>query len=442
MKKKLLLLYPGEFYSINWGRFIELKPHMVYVYSFLKDFFDVTVIDLENEFSRPKTDKERRLFKKNALKRILSIDADYVAISCWSSLNYLSSKYFATKIKDEKPHIKIIVGGYHPTFLPEDFEYKNSPFDYVMKGEIHNLFKILHHEKYSKTETMEIEPDFLSYPYYTTQKTVGIFLGTGCPFKCSFCMEYKKKWSGYPVGKAIDLISKIEKEISPNYIAIFDACFGVDKNWRKELLSELVRKNIQCYFWLETRVDLIDEEDLELMARLNFKIDFGIDSFSKTMLSIMNKTNNPDSYLKKFIAISKKCNEFKILHDVFLIFNHPGESKKTYEEHRKFFEDQVVTELKGGYLRIMYQRYSFFPGSYVFNHADDYQNKYGFNIFYPQWWKEEEDHFIISRSVTPSIDEKGNPFFVPLKEVKKEIKSFNIMSREKNLWEKLHSFNL
>ena len=187
-----MLLYPGEFYSINWGRFIELKPHMVYVYSFLKDFFDVTVIDLENEFSRPKTDKERRLFKKNALKRILSIDADYVAISCWSSLNYLSSKYFATKIKHEKPHIKIIVGGYHPTFLPEDFEYKNSPFDYVMKGEIRNLFKILHHEKYSKTETMEIKPDFLTYPYYNAQKTVGIFLGTGCPFKCSFCMEYKK----------------------------------------------------------------------------------------------------------------------------------------------------------------------------------------------------------------------------------------------------------
>jgi len=442
MKKKLLLLYPGEFYSMSWGRFIELKPHMVYVYSFLKDFFDVTVIDLENEFSRPKTDKERRLFKKNALKRILSIDADYVAISCWSSLNYLSSKYFATKIKHEKPHIKIIVGGYHPTFLPEDFEYKNSPFDYVMKGEIHNILKIFDYEKYSKIETHEIKPDFLTYPYYNAQKTVGIFLGTGCPFKCSFCMEYKKKWTGYPVVESTELISKIDKEISPKYIAIFDACFGVDKNWRKELLRELVRKNIQCYFWVETRVDLIDEEDLELMARLNFKIDFGIDSFSKTMLSIMNKTNNPDSYLKKFITISKKCNELKILHDVFLIFNHPGESKKTYEEYRKFFEDQVVTELKGGHLRIMYQRYSFFPGSYVFNHADDYQNKYGFNIFYPQWWKEEEDHFIISRSVTPSIDEKGNPFFVPLKEVKKEIKDFNIMSREKNLWEKLHSFNL
>ncbi|TET84985.1 MAG: radical SAM protein [Desulfobacteraceae bacterium] len=442
MKEKLLLLYPGELYSMNWGRFIELKPHMVYIYSFLKDFFDVTVIDLENEFSRPKTDKERILFKKNALKRILSIDVDYVAISCWSSLNYLSSKYFAEKIKGKKPSTKIIVGGYHPTFVSEDFEYKHSPFDYVVKGEIQNILKIFRHKKYDKSETQQITPDFISYPYFNSQKTVGIFLGTGCPFKCSFCMEYKRKWSGYPVVEAIELISKIEKEISPKYIAIFDACFGVDKNWRRELLSELVRKNIQCYFWLETRVDLIDEEDLELMSRLNLKIDFGVDSFSKTMLRIMNKTKDPDSYLKKLINVSRKCNELKILHDIFLMFNHPGESKKTYEEHRKFLEDQVLRKLKGGYLRIMYQRFSFFPGSYVFNHAADFENKYGFNILYPQWWKERENHYIASRSVTPSTDERGDPFFVPLKELSKEIKDFNKMSKERDLWEKLHAFDL
>ena len=55
---------------------------MVYVYSVLKDFFDVTVIDLENEFHRPKTDNELTKFKKKALQKILSVDADYVAISC------------------------------------------------------------------------------------------------------------------------------------------------------------------------------------------------------------------------------------------------------------------------------------------------------------------------------------------------------------------------
>ena len=52
-----------------------------------------------------------------------------------------------------------------------------------------------------------------------------------------------------------------------------------------------------CYLWMETRVDVIDEEDLELMSRLNIKMDFGIDSFSTSMLKIMNKTKNPNAFL-------------------------------------------------------------------------------------------------------------------------------------------------
>lgn len=101
--KRILLLYPGDFYAFNWGRCIELKPHMVYMYSFLKKIFNVTVIDLENEFSRPMNSKKLLSFKERALKMILSLDVDYVAISCWSSLNYLSTKYFAEKIKKKSP---------------------------------------------------------------------------------------------------------------------------------------------------------------------------------------------------------------------------------------------------------------------------------------------------------------------------------------------------
>jgi len=143
-KEKILLLYPGEFYSQGWGRFIRLKPHMVYIYSYLKQFFDVIVVDLENEFSRPETPEELSAFKANSLERILGFEVDMVAISCWSSLNYLSSVYFADKIKQHHPGTPIVVGGYHPTFMPQDFEFPGSPFDHVVTGEIQNIFKAVH----------------------------------------------------------------------------------------------------------------------------------------------------------------------------------------------------------------------------------------------------------------------------------------------------------
>jgi len=441
-KEKILLLYPGEFYSQGWGRFIHLKPHMVYIYTYLKEFFDVIVVDLENEFSRPETPAALSAFKTNALERVLDLEVDLVAISCWSSLNYLSSVYFAEKIKQHRPETTIIVGGYHPTFVPQDFTYPGSPFDHVVAGEIQNIFKVLHTELFKDIDTYQIVPDFRAYPYFDNQKTLGIFLGAGCPFNCRYCMEYKRKWSSLPVADAVALIKRLARELNPRYFTIFDACFGLSSKWRKAFLYELARADLDCYFWLETRVDVIDEEDLELMSGLNVKMDFGIDSFSTSMLKIMHKTVDPSAFLEKFIKISSICNQLEILHDVYLIFDHPGETRETYTEFKQFFQNVVTPQLGGGHLRVKYQRFSFYPGNYIFNHQEAFAKKYGFKANDPAWWKQKGDHYLRSRDVVPSLDEEGRPFHVPLKETSKMVKAFNQNARQKTLWQRLHDFDL
>jgi len=441
-KEKILLLYPGEFYSKGWGRFIHLKPHMVYIYTYLKQFFDVIVVDLENEFSRPETSEELSAFKTNGLKRILGLEVDLVALSCWSSLNYLSSVYFAEKLKQHRPETTIVVGGYHPTFMPGDFTYPGSPFDHVVTGEIQNIFQAVHKAFFKEIDTYRIIPDFRTYPYFDNQRTLGIFLGAGCPFNCRYCMEYKKKWSSLPVDDAIALIKGLAHEMNPRYFTIFDACFGLNKKWRKAFLSALARADLNCYFWLETRVDVIDEDDLELMSRLKIKIDFGIDSFSASMLKIMNKTLDPNAFLKKFVRISSICNQLDILHDVYLIFDHPGETRETYAEFRQFFQDVVTPQLEGGHLRVKYQRFAFYPGNYIFNHQELFTRKYGFKANAPAWWKQEGNHYLRSRDVVPSIDENGRPFHVPLKEASKMVKAFNKKAKQEALWKRLHAFDL
>ena len=441
-KETLLLLYPGEFYAEGWGRFIHLKPHMVYIYTYLKQFFDVIVVDLENEFLRPKTSAELSAFKAKALERILGLEADMVAISCWSSLNYLASVYFAEKIKQHRPETPIVVGGYHPTFMPQDFTYPGSPFDHVVRGEIQNIFKAVHPEQFKEIDTYRIVPDFRTYPYYNDQKTLGIFLGAGCPFNCRYCMEYKRQWSSLPVDDAIAMIRRLVDELNPRYFTIFDACFGLNNKWRKAFLSALAKAELNCYFWLETRVDVIDEEDLELMSRLKIKMDFGIDSFSASMLKIMNKTIDPNAFLKKFVTISSICNQLDILHDVYLIFDHPGETRETYAEFRQFFQDVVTPQLEGGHLRVKYQRFAFYPGNYIANHLEMFAGKYGFKANDPEWWKQKGNHYLRSRDVVPSIDENGRPFHVPLKETSKLVKAFNQKAKQEELWQRLHAFDL
>ncbi|MCG8637867.1 MAG: cobalamin-dependent protein [Desulfobacterales bacterium] len=439
-KQKLLLLYPGDFYSMQWGRFLALKPHMVYMHSFLKPHFDVTVVDLENEFSRPANEISLSRFKQNALKRILAVEADVLAISCWSSMNYPASLFFAAAYKEKRPDTAIVVGGYHPTFVPEDFIYRSSPFDHVVRGEIHNIFQALGMPCPEPSHTYEIEPDFLGYPYYDNQSTAGLFLGSGCPFQCRYCMEYKRKWSSLPVETAISRILKVNRDLPLKYITIFDACFGLDRTCKRDFLKELAKHDLDIYFWLETRVDLVDETDIRLLSNLKVKMDLGIDSLSETMLGIMGKSRNPGGYLDDFLRVSRAFSKEKIFHDSYIILDHPGESRETWEEFKSFCRNRVKPDLSGGYLRIKYQRFSYYPGNHIYNHYKEYEEKYGFKALHPQWWKEDGDHYQLSREVVPSIDEKGKPYHVPLKEAASMVKAFNADSKEESLWKKLHSF--
>ena len=441
-KQTLVLLYPGDFYSMEWGRFLPLKPHMVYIHSYLKSYFDVTVIDLENEFNRPKDDTSLAEFKEKSLKRLLALDTDILSISCWSSLNYLASVFFATAYKEKNPGTTIVVGGYHPTFVPEDFMYENTPFDHVITGEIQNMLPALGMEKGSLTNTYEVEPGFSDYPYYDHQGTIGLFLGSGCPFNCRYCMEYKRKWSSLSVEAAVSRIVEADRTLPLKYITIFDACFGLDRSWKRDFLAELVRQNLDLYFWLETRVDLIDETDINLLSKLKVKMDLGIDSLSETMLGIMGKSAAPKQYLEDFIRVSKGFSSKKILHDSYIILDHPGETQETWNEFKAFFFSRVEPELGNGYLRVKYQRFSYYPGNHIYNNREIYEKKYGFKVMHPHWWKEQDGHYHLSRDIVPSSNENGQAYHVPLKEASTLVKGFNSCSREEALWKKLHSFDI
>jgi len=284
-------------------------------------------------------------------------------------------------------------------------------------------------------------PKFLkSYPYYDCQKSIGIYLSQGCPYSCKYCMEFKKKWKVLDVKKSINLFYQIKKELSPNYIYICDACFGFDKKWRKEFLIGLTKYDINTYIWLETRVDLFDEEDFDLISQLNIKLDFGVDSFSQTMLKIMGKTIDPQKYLNKFLRLSKKCNDLKILHDAYLIFNHPGETRKTLNEHHTFFNDKINSNLCNNYLRIRFQNYAHFPGTVTYNNIRYYSQKYGTKILYPFWWKSKKDHSFTSNNLIPS--EGMKPSIETIKKITRKINKFNSKTIDNSLWEKFVKFNL
>lgn len=424
--KKFLLLYPSMF-ETDWTKSIVLKPQMVYIHQFLKKYFDVYVLDLDNEFD------DINKFKEDAVEKILSYDFDYLGISCWTSQNYLTSKFFAEKIKKRKPNIKIIVGGYHPTYVPKDFEYENTPFDKVIKGEINNILKYINTDVINTdvidtdvidTNIIYNKPDFLSYPYYLQNKggILGIFLSAGCPYNCVFCADYKKH-AIIEVNEAVEYVYWIENNLYVKELKIFDPLFGINNKWRKEFIQGLINKKIKIPIEIFSRIDILDEEDIKLFSKLNISIKFGIESFSKEMLLIMNKTKNPDKYLDSFIKISKLCIKYKVNFRIYLLYNHPGESAKTISEHNNFFNNIVKKEINK-YIQISYFNFTLFPGSFVYNNIDYYEKKYGSDFIDKEWWK-KENGYDTRFSIIPSKNFSNNN-----QEIKNKIELFNFKSKK------------
>lgn len=416
---KLLLIYPSCLYAPRWGEIRSVKPHMINLFSFLKAHkIKVEILDLENEIGRPETENQINKFKERTLKLISKFDFDIAAISCWSSLNYLSSILVADICKNINPESVVVVGGYHPSVLPNDFIYPKSPFDIIIRGEGERaLLKVTKDKKQDMRNlkliqgaALNLKEDFAldwrNYKYSEQVRMNYIYLSRGCPFSCSFCIESAKgyhRWRSYAVEKAFREIKRLIDIENPEEVRIADACFGFNKTWRREFLSTLIKNKIHKMFWAQSRIDLFEKKDVDLLAKLNFNIEFGLESGSEEMLHIMQKTNKPKAYLKKCADVISHMNKKEVPYKIYLIFNHPGETNTTFKSTIKFFtslfkKQNKISGIFGG------QNYCFFPGSHTHRHLKHYEEKYGTVVKHQEWWKEQGDHYKLATSIIPSRD--------------------------------------
>lgn len=424
-RARLLLLYPGIFHG-KWGRRVTVKPHLVYLYTALEEFFDVRILDLEREFGAPADARAVRRFQAKALARIGEEDFEVLAVSCYTSASYLPSMGFAKAVRKTRPGAWIVVGGYHATHRPEDFLRSGSPFDQVVVGEVENWTARLRRVKgdfrgggrggrlVTGAKSHPVKPAKIptEVPYYRDARgarSLGCFLSTGCPYACRFCLEYRRRWNALPVDAAIDYVKRIMDGAGPKLILFYDACFGADKIWRRAFLRRLAALNPTTGFWMETRPELLEEEDVDLLGSLRVRVDFGIESFSEGMLAIMNKARNPGKFLGQFLRVHGRLNRCRIPHQAFLILNHPGETRRTLAEAERYILEHLLP-VPDSHLHIGYQRYSFFPGSEVFRRIREYEKRYGARIVSREWWKRGSDQSRLSRVVQPSSDAAGTGY--------------------------------
>lgn len=105
----------------------------------------------------------------------------------------------------------------------------------------------------------QLEPD---YSLYQENDTSYGFISRGCIRKCYFCIVHKKEGG-------IKQVADIDSIVRHGKVKFLDNNFLALPN-HKELLRELIAKNIKCQFNQGLDIRLVDEENSELLSRLNY----------------------------------------------------------------------------------------------------------------------------------------------------------------------------
>lgn len=307
----------------------------------------------------------------DVVERISEIKPDIVGITAMTPHVMQMSK-LCSIIKKAVPAIKVVVGGVHITVAPAETMQRFPAIDIGILGEgertIVELLDALSADKgledvdgvifrngdniiatNSRKERMRLDdlppyawdllPDFpKSYPppIFATHRTpaIPIITSRGCPGKCIFCFSGCHRTIGtYPAEYIYEMLLSLKNEYGIREFMVYDDCFVMYKSNLKKLLQRMTDENLDLTWNCNARIDLVDEEMLEMMAAAGcWQISYGIESGNQEIIDNLQKNITKDR-IAQAVSLSKK-------HGIrtvgYFMIGHFRETLDTIEETIQF----------------------------------------------------------------------------------------------------------
>jgi radical SAM superfamily enzyme YgiQ (UPF0313 family) len=238
---------------------------------------------------------------------------------CISTITSTAIKAYEIARRLKALGIPIIMGGAHPTFLPdESLEYA----DFVIRGEgEHSLVQLLAHmEKgtpaltgikglsYRDGDGRKVhnpsgefiedldslsEPDFSLVHKWNMSNTYPLSTSRGCPFDCNFCSVIRMFGRRYRFKSVEAALKELHyvASVSKATKFIVDDNFTADKRRTKEILRGMIAEGIKTRWSAQVRTDVArDPELLRLMADSGcHTLYIGFESINAGTLEAYNK---------------------------------------------------------------------------------------------------------------------------------------------------------
>ena len=264
------------------------------------------------------------------------------------------------RVKRQRPDLPVILGGWHPSLLPEQ-TLRESFVDIVVRnqGEITLLeiarrleagqsldgvagcsFKrgaeIRHNPARTATRLSELPlpaydlADFAGYEAAGGGRTLPYATSVGCPYACSYCTDtvfYNRRFNALPAQRVVEEVVQLARRHDIREVSLLDSNFLVDTKRAVQIARGFLDAGAAFPWTFQASTDLLcrmSDDEVALMARSGLRhIGFGTESGSDEVLALMNKLHQrvPDMF-----EAARKAKRANIRLTFNLIFGYPGET--------------------------------------------------------------------------------------------------------------------
>lgn len=232
-------------------------------------------------------------------------DADIIGISSLYSFSHLVVKELAELVRKRFPGKPIVLGGVHPTVLPE-FVIKDIPVDFLVLHEGEETFlelcqtqdnprniRGIVYQRDGKVVINEPRPlikdlDSIPFPaydlinmhnYFATNEPHGcsrsgkwmtVLSSRGCTYKCTFCSTphlWHGRWRVRSVGNMMAEMDFLNTTYGVTDFHFEDENMGLNKKWLNEFTETLISRN-KGYTWQPSNGLRAENLDYGLLVKM------------------------------------------------------------------------------------------------------------------------------------------------------------------------------
>ena len=249
----------------------------------------------------------------------------------------------AETVKAFSPSCKTVLGGHHPTALPESV-MGNGAVDYAIRGEGEVSMPLLAGavrggksldlipglvfrkkdgsitiNETATVENLDNQPfpatNLLKQDFYMRGKTASAVISAsrGCPMKCSYCSVGASSFMKYRRRSVESVLGELEKIVYENkagFIDFEDENLSMDRTWFITLLNGIKTRFGKSEIELRAMNGLfpssLDEETVRLMKEAGFRtLNLSLGSFSSAQLGRFGRPDVRDDFDKALLFAEK-----------------------------------------------------------------------------------------------------------------------------------------